>query len=230
MALVTTTAVVGAASVANSAYQGKKSREAAEDAANLQAQAAADASQLTINAQEQLRQDLSPYRQAGETAIPLLEQLATDPSKAVDDLQSNALFQASLASRDRDSLGAAATQGRIGTGDLSQQLSENFLLTASPLIQQQEQSLLNLANLGQASSAQVGASGLQAAGTVGSTLQSAADAQSAGIVADQQATANQNAQILNQLPTLISSFQSASGSGSQPIITQFPEGGVTGVA
>ena len=226
-----TTAVVGAAAVANTAYQGKKARDAARSAADKQAQAAREAGELTADAQEQLRADLAPFRQAGETAIPLLEQFATDPSARVDALQQNPLFQAALNSRDRATLGAAATQGRIGTGGFSQQLSENFLLSASPLLQQQEQSLLNLANIGQASAAQTGASGLQAAGAIGRNIQGAADATSAGIVAQQQATANQNAQILNQLPTLISSFQGARGGGSQPIITQFPEGGgPTGVA
>lgn len=210
-----TTAVVGAAAVANSAYQGSKSREAARDAANIQAQSAEQAAQMTQSAQEQLRSDLSPYREAGQTALPLLQQMATaNPVNRVAQLQSNPLFQASLASRDRATLGAAANQGRIGTGDFSQQIAQNFLLSASPLINQQieeerirEQRLLNLANIGQSSASQTGVSGLQAAQASGANLMAGADAQSAGIVAGQQAMANRNAEILQNLPSIIGAFR-----------------------
>lgn len=210
MALVTT-AVVGGATVANSVYQGKKGREAAKDAARLQAGAALESAQLTSDAQAQLRGDLTPFRQAGESAIPILQELSTaSPVDRVAQLQGNPLFQAALNSRDRETLGAAATQGRIGTGGFSQQLSENFLLSASPLIQQQiqeeqirKQDLLNLANIGQSSAAQTGVSGLNAAQSIGGSLQGAANATSAGIVAGQQANANRNAEILQNLPTLI---------------------------
>lgn len=206
MAAITGTVIAGAA-VANSAYQGKKARDAARDAARTQAAAAESASQATQDAQAQLRDDLSPYRQAGATAIPLLEQYATQSGQErVDRLQNDPLFQAALNSRDRQSLGLAASQGRIGTGDFSQQLSENFLLSASPILQQQEQSLLNLANIGQSSAAQTGMSGLQAAQAAGGYQMGAADARSAGAIASQQATANQNAQILQNLPTLIGSI------------------------
>jgi|GEM_PF-4364345 len=214
-----TSAVVATASVANAAYQGKKGREAASDAARLQSEGAERAAQLTENAQEQLRGDLSPFREAGASAIPLLQELSTaEPVDRVAQLESNPLFQASLNARDRATLGAAATQGRIGTGDFSQQIGENYLLAASPLIQQQiqeeqirKQDLLNLTNIGQSSAAQTGVSGLNAAISQGGNIQGAADARSAGIVAGQQATANQNAQIINALPTLIGAFNKGGG-------------------
>lgn len=207
-----TSAVVGAAAVANSAYQGKKGRDAAREAAQMQSEAAGQAAQGTMAAQDQFREDLSPYRQAGETALPLLQQYATESGQErVDRLQSDPLFQAALNSRDRQSLGLAASQGRIGTGDFSQQLSENFLLSASPILQQREQSLLNLANIGQSSAAQTGTAGLQAAGMVGNAQMGAADARSAGIIGAQQATANQNAQILQNLPTLIGAIGGITG-------------------
>lgn len=214
-----TGAVVAAAAVANSAYQGKKSREASKEAAEVQAQAATEAAELTMSAQDKLRKDLTPFTEAGHTAIPLLQEMATaGPVDRVAQLESNPLFQASLNARDRSTLGAAATQGRIGTGDFSQQIGENYLLSASPLIAQQmeeerikEQRLLNLAGMGQSSAAQVGASGLNAAGARGSNLMGAADATSAGIVAGQQAQADRNAQILQNLPSVISSVSAARG-------------------
>lgn len=210
------TAIVGGLGLANSVYQGSKSRGAAKDAANIQSQAAQESAQLTREAQDQLRSDLEPFRQVGVSALPMLEEMALQGPTSMDDrvamLQGNPLFQAALNSRDRDTLGAAATQGRIGTGGFSQQLSENFLLSASPLIQQQmeeermqEQRLLNLVNIAQPSAAQVGASGVNAARGIGADFQSAADARSAGIVAGQQAGANTNAQVLQNLPSLIQS-------------------------
>lgn len=227
-----TSAVIAGAAVANSAYQGKKGREAARDAANMQAQSAEAAGQRVEDAQAQLRDDLTPYRQAGATAIPLLEQYATQSGQErVNQLQNDPLFQAALNSRDRQSLGLAASQGRIGTGDFSQQLSENFLLSASPILQQREQSLLNLANLGQSSAAQTGASGLQAAQVAGSYGMGAADARSAGVIASQQATANQNAQILQSLPTLIGAIGGiANQPQAQTQMSYFPEAGQVGVA
>lgn len=212
-----TTAVVSVAGLANTVYQGGKAKDAARDAANIQAGAAENAAQMTRDAQQQLRSDLNPYRQAGETALPLLQQMATSSgAEQVAQLQSNPLFRATLNARDRNSLGLAATQGRIGTGDTSAQFDENFLLSASPLLQQQEQRLLNLANIGQSSASQTGVSGLQAAGAAGSNLMGAADARSAGIVGAQQAAANQNAQILQNLPTLIGSFGNLGGQGVAP--------------
>ncbi len=205
-----TTAVVAGAAVANTAYQSSKNREAAKSAAQIQAEAASDASQQVQDAQSLFREDLASYRAAGEVAIPLLQQYATESGEdKVARLQSNPLFQAALNSRDRETLGFAASQGRIGTGDFSQQLSENFLLSASPILQQEEQSLLNLANIGQSSAAQTGVSGLQAAQISGNNAMSSADATSAGVVASQQAIADRNAQILNNLPTLISAVKGA---------------------
>ena len=228
-----TSAVIGAAAVANTAYQGKKGRDAAKDAARTQAAGAEAAAQSTLAAQNQFRSDLAPFRAAGETALPVLEQFATDPSAQVAALETNPLFQASLAARDRATLGSAATKGRIGTGDFSEQVAQNYMLAASPLLQQQEQSLLNLANIGQASAAQTGASGLRAAETAGRFGMGAADATSAGTVAAQQAGANTAAQVLTNLPSVIGAFDSAFAGPApaiSPLITQFPSGGISGVA
>lgn len=213
MAAVTGAVIAGAA-VANSAYQGKKARDAARDAAQMQSDAALQSANATERANERLRVDLSPYREAGQTSLPLLQQRILNPQESVNRLESNPLFKASLAARDRETLGAAANQGRIGTGDFSQQIAENYLLAASPLLQQEEQSLLNLASIGQASAAQTGIAGLNAAQASGADMMSAANARSAGIVASQQATANQNAQILQNMPALISSISAARGNAA----------------
>lgn len=206
-----TAAVVGVAAIANTAYQGKKGREAARDASRVQAQAAADA-EAGLNARDILfRSDLAPYRQAGDEALPLLTEFNTSPQAQMDYLNSNPLFQASLNTADRATAARLASQGRIGTGDQSMQLQENYLLAASPLLAQREQQLLNLANIGQSSAAQVGANSMRAGEGMAEYATQAANARAAGIVGAQQATANQNAQILQSLPALMGAF---SGNGT----------------
>jgi hypothetical protein len=203
MAAITTGIVLGGASIANSAYQGKKGREAARDSARVQADSAAAAQQGLSEREATFRSDLAPYRQAGADALPLLNEFNTSPQAQVDYLNSNPLFQASLGVKDRDTAGRLASQGRIGTGDQSMQLQENYLLSASPLIAQREQQLLNLANIGQSSAAQTGVSSLDAGRSIGELGMQGANATAAGIVGAQQATANQNAQILQALPTVL---------------------------
>jgi hypothetical protein len=203
---VVTGAVIAGAAVANAAYQGKKGRDAARDAAKQQSEAAA-AAEEGLDARERVfRNDLAPYRQAGEDALPLLNEFSTNPQAQVDYLNSNPLFQASLGVKDRDTAGRLASQGRIGTGDQSMQLQENYLLAASPLIAQREQQLLNLANIGQSSAAQTGVSSLDAGRSIGELGMQGANARAAGIVGAQQATANQNAQILQNLPAIAGAF------------------------
>lgn len=203
MAVVTTGVVIGAASVANAAYQGKKGREAARDSAQVQSDSAAAAQQGLSEREAVFRSDLAPYRQAGADALPLLNEFNTNPQAQVDYLNSNPLFQASLGVKDRATAGRLASQGRIGTGDQSMQLQENYLNAASPLIAQREQQLLNLANIGQSSAAQTGVSSLNAGRSIGELGMQGANATAAGIVGAQQATANQNAQILQALPTVL---------------------------
>lgn len=219
-----TTAVVAGAGVVNAAYQGKKARDAASEATQAQVQASQQASDAAAQANAQFRQDLSPYRTAGEAALPVLQELALNPQKSVDMLQSNPLFQAALNSRQRSTLGAAANAGRIGTGGLSKQLSEDFLLSAMPLLAQQEQRLNNLVSLGQSSSAQVGGAGLQTAGAIGSNLMQGANAAGAGAVAQQQINAQRNSDILNAIPGLVGGIGGLiPRSGGQQVGVVLPE-------
>jgi hypothetical protein len=205
MAAVTGAVIAGAA-VANAAYQGHKGRKTAKEAAKMQAQSAADAQAGISSREETFRSDLAPYRQAGESALPLLTEFNTNPQAQMDYLQGNPLFQASLNTADRATAARLASQGRIGTGDQSAQLQENYLLAASPLLAQREQQLLNLANIGQSSAAQVGANSQRAGEAIGEYGTQAANARAAGLIGAQQATANQNAQIIQALPAIFGAF------------------------
>ena len=189
MAAITATAVIGAATVANSAYQGKKSREAAREASEAQAAAAAEGREATQGAFNTMRNDLSPYRDAGATAVPMLQNFATDPNAQLNYLQSNPLFQASLDVADRETAGRLAAQGRVGTGDQSMQLQQNYLLAGMPLLQAQEQRLTNMAQMGQNAAAQTGTAGLQVAGAGGEYAAQIANARAAELAAANQSRA-----------------------------------------
>ena len=72
----------------------------------------------------------------------------TDPQAQFDFLQSNPLFQMGLDNANQQTLGMAASRGRLSAGDTLQQLNNNALQVASPLIQDQKNSIGSLLNYG----------------------------------------------------------------------------------
>lgn len=72
----------------------------------------------------------------------------TDPKAQFDFLQNNPLFQMGLDNANTQTNQFAAARGRLSAGDTLQQLNQNALLTASPLIAQQKQSIGDLLNFG----------------------------------------------------------------------------------
>ncbi len=115
---------------------GKSGERAALEAAGVQATAAEEASGL-----------LDPFQQLGQQGLDQ-SQFLTDPQAQFDFLQNNPLFQASLDNANTATNKLAAARGRLSAGDTFQQLSNNTLLAASPLIQQQKQSIGDLLNFG----------------------------------------------------------------------------------
>lgn len=182
-----TGAVLGGVGLGASIYTGERARSAARRSEQAQLGAAKDAREATAAQFEQIRGDLGPYRAAGEAGVPLLTEFNTNPQAQYDFLQNNPIFQASLNTRDRASVGLAARQGRIGTGDFSAQLQENYLMSAMPLLQQREQQLLNLAQIGGNAAAQTGQAGLAATNAINDYGIQGANARAAGIAARQQA-------------------------------------------
>jgi hypothetical protein len=91
---------------------------------------------------------LDPFQQVGQQGIDQAGFL-TDPQAQFDFLQNNPLFQLGLDNANRQTSQLAASRGRLSSGDTLTQLNNNALLTASPLIAQQKQSIGDLLNLGQ---------------------------------------------------------------------------------
>lgn len=162
---------------------GKAGERAAIEAGDIQADFARQASGL-----------LDPFQQLGQQGLSQ-SQFLTDPQAQFDFLQSNPLFQASLDNANRQTSQLAAARGRLSSGDTLQQLSQNTLLAASPLIQQQKQSIGNLLNIGQ-----------NVAANQGNLLTGEGAALAGGIVGGQNARAGGLNNILNLGGQIAGSF------------------------
>jgi hypothetical protein len=149
---------------------GKTAAKAAIQAGDLQSAAATNASQLVSGAgsiaDSQVRSaglqsrgmigragqqslaNLNPFESIGQQGTEQSGFL-TDPNAQFDFLQNNPLFQMGLDNANRETLQMAASRGRLSAGDTLQQLNNNAMLTASPLIAQQKQSIGDLISLGQ---------------------------------------------------------------------------------
>ncbi len=130
--------------------------EGTEDViSGLTGETAAEASLEAAGIQGQSIQDAIAAQQAGiEPFQPLIEQgmsqagFLTDPQAQFDFLQNNPLFTSALEAANRETQNIAAARGRLSAGDTLQQLSQNVLLSASPLITRQQQNIQNLINTG----------------------------------------------------------------------------------
>jgi hypothetical protein len=126
---------------------GRTAAKAAGRAGELQYQG----TQLGIEEQRRAAEQglgfLEPYQQIGEQGLSQAGFL-TDPTAQFNFLQQNPLFQLALEQAGTETKGMAAARGRLSAGDTLQQLSKNVLLSASPLIQQQKGSIMDLLRLG----------------------------------------------------------------------------------
>jgi len=128
-----------------------KQKRAAEGAA----QASLDAANIQVDRSQEASALLDPFQGIGQQGLDQAGFL-TDPQAQFDFLQNNPLFQLSLDNANTQTQQLAASRGRLSSGDTLQQLSNNVLLSASPLIQGQKQSIGNLLNFGQNAAANQG--------------------------------------------------------------------------
>ncbi len=153
---------VGSNIAANKASNAaKSSANAATQAADAQILAGQDASTL-----------LDPFQTIGQQGLDQAGFL-TDPKAQFDFLQSNPLFQLGLDNANQQTQKSAASRGRLSSGDTLQQLSNNALLVAQPLIAGQKQSIGDLINTGvgvagSQGNLRTGQGAASAGGTIGS--------------------------------------------------------------
>lgn len=161
------------------ALTGEDAAQAALQAAQMQQQAGQEASAL-----------LDPFAAIGQQGLSQSGFL-TDPQQQFDFLQSNPLFQLGLNNLNQQTQNVAAARGRLSAGDTLQQLQNNALLAAQPLIQQQKQSIGGLLDYG-----------LNTAQSQGNLLTGQAAAGAGGVIGAANAR-NQGAQNLLNLGGLL---------------------------
>jgi len=142
------------------ALTGQDAADASQEAAKLQQQLGLEGIEEVRLAREQQRADLQPFTEFGAQNLPFAQEFLFDPQSQFDFLQSNPLFNLALENANRQTQQSAAARGRLSAGDTLQQLSNNVLLAAQPLIGQQSQNIFNALQLGQSSAAGTGAGAL----------------------------------------------------------------------
>jgi hypothetical protein len=140
---------------------GKTAVDAAGNAADAQVLGGQEASAL-----------FDPFKAIGQQGLDQTGFL-TDPEAQFDFLQNNPLFQMGLDNANEQTNKMAASRGRLSAGDTLQQLTNNSLLTAAPLIQDQKNSIGDLLNFGLTTASnqgnlRTGQAAAEAGGIVGS--------------------------------------------------------------
>lgn len=134
---------------------GKSASRAARDAGRIQSAYGTAGINEQRAAYGDVQGMLSPYMEAGEGALPLLQQLLS-PQGQFDYLNNNPLFSASLNRLDTLTGAQQAARGRLGAGDTLEQLRQNYFATANPLLQQAFGNAFNVAGMGQNATTNLG--------------------------------------------------------------------------
>lgn len=155
---------------------------AAEQAAAQQAAGATEAIGFQRETRDLARADLAPFTQFGVDQLSAGSPLLFDPNAQFDFLQNNPIFQQALEQSNQQTLNLASARGRTTAGDTQQQLSQNFLTSGLPILQGQQQNILNALNLGQASAAGQASTALTTGNTIADLITGKAAAEAAGTV------------------------------------------------
>lgn len=127
---------------------GKQTAAAALEAADILQAGGREAIGETRAGFDRATSLLDPLAGVGQRGIDESGFLA-DPQAQFDFLQENPLFQLALENANEQTLQGASAGKRLSFGDTLQQLSNNVLLSASPLIDRQREDIGNLLNLSQ---------------------------------------------------------------------------------
>ena len=191
------------ATVAVGAISASQQASASRRAASAQQASISEGIAETRRASEQGLEFLTPFQELGQTGIEQAGFL-TDPQAQFDFLQNNPLFQMSLQQAGTETKQLAAARGRLSAGDTLQQLSQNVLLAAQPLIAQQKGSITDLLNLGSGTSRAQANIAIGQGSDITNLLTSGGDVAASGIVGASNARAAALKQAGEGLGTIIS--------------------------
>lgn len=217
-------AMVGAAAIgaAGSAYSSKQSSKAAK----AQSESADQASQVQWDMYDQTRQDLSPYSDAGKSALSQLMEKMQDggyftQNYTGQDLYDDPSYQFRLQQGLNGVQQGAAAQGGLLSGATQKALNDYAQNSASQEYSNaynrftadqtnQYNRLSNIVGMGQNAAAQTGNAGLQTGQAVANNTMAAGNASAAGTVA----SANTWNNYTNQLGSMATAYAMQKGNGA----------------
>jgi len=204
-------AVAGIGGLAASIYQGNKAASAARKAAGAQAQSGRESIAFQKESRDLAREDLRPFKEVGQEALPGLSGMVQDPNKQLEFVQDNPFFEA-LAGKATDTLLAnQAAKGKVGSGGTAEALQNSLLLLGTDLVNQNIGQRQNLANLGLGAATGQAGIAQQTGQSVGQTIQGIGNAQAAGIVGGSNAQQQALQGGLSFLGTMIQPPQQGGG-------------------
>lgn len=191
--------IVGGA-VLGSAILGKmsadKNADAITSAADTQGYATDRAIQFTEQGIDEGRQYLDPYTQLGQQGIDQAGFL-TDPQAQFDFLQNNPLFKLALQNANTETNQMAASRSRLSAGDTLQRLSDNVLLSSSPLISGQKNSIMDLLNIGNQTAGRQANLSIGGTSDISNLITQGGNAEAAGIIGASNAKTAGTQNLLN---------------------------------
>lgn len=170
--------VGGAASI----YASNSQASAARHAANAQKAAAGDSIAFQRESRDLARDDLQPFREAGESTLGGLQDMVNNPVAQRDYVLNNPFFDAISERATQTLMANSATGGRINAGDTKELLHSNLMRIGSDLVNQNITQRSNLASLGANAAAGQATITQNAANSIGNTMVGAGNAQAAGIM------------------------------------------------
>lgn len=122
-------------------------KDAARAAASTQAASGREAIKAQRQAAQRAQSFFEPFEGTAQRGIEASSFLA-NPEEQFDFLQSNPLFKLALENANQSTLQQASANKRLSFGDTLQSLSNNVLLSASPLIDRQRADVAGLLDFG----------------------------------------------------------------------------------
>lgn len=177
-------------------FGGGDQADAARDASNQQVAAARAAIAASERAADKGLGFLEGFSGIKDRGISESNFLA-NPQAQFNYLQSNPLFDLALNNANQQTNARAASQGRLNSGDTLQQLSNNVLLSAQPLINDQRQDVNNLLNLGFGTAQTQANTAINQGSTASNLLTDIGAAQAAGTIGAQNARDQGTQNLLN---------------------------------
>lgn len=176
---------------------GRQAASAASNAARVQSESADKAIEFQKESRDIARADLQPFREAGESALPGLQELVNDPNAQLAFIQDNPFFDA-LTNQASDTLFAnQAARGKTGSGGTAEELQNSLLRLGTDLVNQSIGQRQNLASIGSNAAAGQATLTQNTGNAVGNLLTQQGNAQAAGIIGARNAINEGRSQLLN---------------------------------